>query len=895
MFLHKEELIKLTKAKKVKDIRNFLENLPKTEKGDAFECYIAELYRGNGWLSHWNGGKGDNGADVLIYHPKSPNEVVYVIQSKNQKQPLTFDDTLSELNKFEKKAKHSYNCNHYKIIAINGFVKMSYELQEYNMSLETWNFVEELILNYDSNGKSEPKIDLYAHNKIAYENVLKRWKKDNKVAVIQATGTGKSFIIIKALNDYFNKMKLVLAPSNIILNEIKKNAHWLESSTVYMTYAKLKNIRGKELNELKPSLIILDEFHRVGSEVWGAGLRRIMRNNPTSKILGTTATPIRYLDSQRNMANELFNNNIAIELSLTESIVKGILPSPKYISALYTLENEIEIIKEKIENSKKFVREKERMIRKISKFSANWERTNGIPTILKKHIQNDESKFLVFCKNKRHLEEMEWLVEKWFKMAGFNKRIRKYRMFSGDYNSKHDLSEFRKVNTKKEIHLLFSIDMLNEGAHLEGVDGVILLRPTESPIVFYQQIGRAITASGKTHPLIFDLVNNFKQIKAIDFTSELEAAKKKEDQRRKKLGLPLNDIIFDITDETEKVVSLFAEIEKKLHVGWDEYYQELKEFRSVHGDCEVPMKYKNKSLRNWMNLQRMSMKKDTISQEKIKKLNDIDFIWEPYDEGWQEMYQKLIKYKELHGNCVVPYNYTSNKSLSNWVAFQRRKASQNTLSKEREAKLDDIGFVWNLEDYKWEEKYQEFIRLSSVSETNITYKNNRELKVWINYQKRDFKNGSLSPAKIDKLNQAKFHWGEYKDWDTFFSELCAYKMIHGSSNVPKKDIENQDLYIWSQNQRTQFKTKRLEEVKILKLKNIEFDFAPKKSLWYERYKELKEYYEKCGDTAVPNKFLENQPLSSWIRRQRRLYKENKLETEKLNLLNKIHFIWDSNK
>lgn len=58
--------------------------------------------------------------------------------------------------------------------------------------------------------------------------------------------------------------------------------------------------------------------------------------------------------------------------------------------------------------------------------------------------------------------------------------------------------------------------MLNEGIHVDDVDGVILLRPTVSPIIYLQQIGRALSAGSKNQPVIFDLVNNFDSLYCID-------------------------------------------------------------------------------------------------------------------------------------------------------------------------------------------------------------------------------------------------------------------------------------------------------------------------------------------------------------------------------------------
>ena len=58
--------------------------------------------------------------------------------------------------------------------------------------------------------------------------------------------------------------------------------------------------------------------------------------------------------------------------------------------------------------------------------------------------------------------------------------------------------------------------MLNEGVHVDDVDGVILLRPTVSPIIYLQQIGRALSAGSQNTPVIFDLVNNFDSLSCID-------------------------------------------------------------------------------------------------------------------------------------------------------------------------------------------------------------------------------------------------------------------------------------------------------------------------------------------------------------------------------------------
>ena len=79
------------------------------------------------------------------------------------------------------------------------------------------------------------------------------------------------------------------------------------------------------LIQIKPDYIILDEFHRCGATQWGGGVERLRAMYPNAKVLGLSATSIRYLDNQRDMAWELFDGNIASELTLGEAIARGIL------------------------------------------------------------------------------------------------------------------------------------------------------------------------------------------------------------------------------------------------------------------------------------------------------------------------------------------------------------------------------------------------------------------------------------------------------------------------------------------------------------------------------------------------------------------------------------------
>ncbi len=82
-----------------------------------------------------------------------------------------------------------------------------------------------------------------------------------------------------------------------------------------------------EIAGLQPSYIILDEFHRAGAECWGESTVALLRLCPDARLLGLTATNIRYLDNNRDIAEELFDSRVASDMTLGEAIVRGILPT----------------------------------------------------------------------------------------------------------------------------------------------------------------------------------------------------------------------------------------------------------------------------------------------------------------------------------------------------------------------------------------------------------------------------------------------------------------------------------------------------------------------------------------------------------------------------------------
>jgi hypothetical protein len=149
---------------------------------------------------------------------------------------------------------------------------------------------------------------------------------------------------------------------------------------------------------------------------------------------------------------------------------------------------------------------------------------------------------------------------------------------------------------------------------------------------------------------------------------------------------------------------------------WSEKFEDLCEFRRFYGHCHVPHTYeRNAPLAQWVKRQRyqyklkLEGKRSTLSDERVRLLNKIGFIWNSHDAVWEERWNELLQYKRLHGHCVVPSNYEKNPQLAVWVKRQRRQYKfycedkPTSMTSERITKLEKLGFAWDCRKSKGDE------------------------------------------------------------------------------------------------------------------------------------------------------------------------------------------------
>ena len=114
----------------------------------------------------------------------------------------------------------------------------------------------------------------------------------------------------------------------------------------------------------------------------------------------------------------------------------------------------------------------------------------------------------------------------------------------------------------------------------------------------------------------------------------------------------------------------------------------------------------NPALAKWVKGMRAAQKRGDLDFERIRRLDAIGFGWERGGEArWEEMYAELAGYQRVHGHCRISTLSEDYRPLGNWVHTQRTLHKQGRLDQERIARLDAIGFTWDLRRERWDEMF----------------------------------------------------------------------------------------------------------------------------------------------------------------------------------------------
>ena len=339
-------------------------------------------------------------------------------------------------------------------------------------------------------------------------NLKKLYKAgEDKALLISATGTGKTYASAFAMRELGFKRVLFLVHRTQIANQAQKSFERVFNETVstglvtgkYQEYSAdhiFATVQTMSKNEVMQKYstdtfdaIIIDEAHHSAADSY----RMIMEYFKPKLWLGMTATPDRRL-SKRDEVNiyELFNHQIAYEIRLQKAMEEDLLCPFHYfgITDLDLISDEGKSAEEKLEHFQYLTSDErvEHVMKQAEYFGYSGDRVKG----------------LIFCSRNREARELS---------AKFNAKGWRTLVLTGENSEEERVAAIERLagdDGNQAIDYILSVDIFSEGVDVPEINQVIMLRPTQSPIVFVQQLGRGLRkAYGKEFVVVLDFIGNY--------------------------------------------------------------------------------------------------------------------------------------------------------------------------------------------------------------------------------------------------------------------------------------------------------------------------------------------------------------------------------------------------
>lgn len=195
---------------------------------------------------------------------------------------------------------------------------------------------------------------------------------------------------------------------------------------------------------------------------------------------------------------------------------------------------------------------------------------------------------------------------------------------------------------------------------------------------------------------------------------------------------------------------------------WRAMLERLREYKSVHGNCLVPQHWKNdRNLAEWVTNQRAAYKRKLLNPARIFELDEIGFDWDPVSTRWEQMFQKLVDFKNENGHLNVPRTTPEYVELGNWLQTQRAAKRYNRpVIVQRGKRLDEIGFVWKtVERDAWDSMFERLLQFKKTyGHCNVPQRwpADRKLGRWVNSTRH--RTSRLKEHQIKQLASIGFLW-----------------------------------------------------------------------------------------------------------------------------------------
>ncbi|WP_291479070.1 DEAD/DEAH box helicase [Corynebacterium sp.] len=325
---------------------------------------------------------------------------------------------------------------------------------------------------------------------------------ESRALVISATGTGKTILAALAAREMEPQRILFVVHREQILDkaiaEFKRVLEWDDSDVGRIVgtekeidrphaFAMVQTLSKAGFLESIPrdafDLVIIDEVHRAGA----ASYERVIEHFQPKFLLGLTATPERTDDFN---VFKLFDHNVPYEIRLQEALQADMLAPFDYYGVTEYIDDS-GVVKDETSNLSKLIAP-ERI-----EYILDMLRTYGFPSGVKG---------LIFCSSKKEAHELSALLNQ---RSLNGSRLRTLPLTGESSRAEREMATMALESG--ELDYILTRDIFNEGIDIPAVNQVVMLRNTESSIVFTQQLGRGLRKSpGKDHLRVIDFIGNYK-------------------------------------------------------------------------------------------------------------------------------------------------------------------------------------------------------------------------------------------------------------------------------------------------------------------------------------------------------------------------------------------------
>lgn len=680
-------------------------------------------------------------------------------------------------------------------------------------------------------------------------------------------------------------------------------------STYQSTNNLIEGIKGIPID-----LCFYDECHKTcGID---NSFNKIVRYEGIQKKLFMTATPKTYANKKNQMI-DMKNEDVYGKCIFTYPLRQAIIDKALTDYQLYVMCTNEEYIKTYIQKNK--------IVTDIE-FNINNERCHELGSaimVLNAFNHKDVNHMIIYHNSIQKAKDFEKLLMKLCVSYTFEKNIL-IQTIEGKQSMNERGQRIRDF-TNSPMGILCSCKTLNEGVNIPIIDSVCFVNNRSSQTDIIQCVGRALRlyqnkSIAKILIPTFIENNNYDQLIRV-----IKAMKHHDPQIIEYFSNSLNNtnttkkIFFNIehvsNDESAKIYieNWMSKIEYIIYQTinpWECNFNILFEYVFTHK--KYPPKLngtaEEKKISDWITRQRISFKMNQLSQYKIDKLRSLPNFKFNSDEYWMYVYNKLmefiIKHKRYpsHGRKFSEQkkkeaeleNRPTEESMATWLCKHQKIHFDGKLSDDKIKLLELLpNFIWDTYEDTWEimyEKLKKFIQIN-LRYPDVLIKEEQTLANWVKTQRNTFNTKKISDYRITKLNKLpNFIWNiEENEWTINFHKLLEV-IKENNDKIPT----NGELSTWFRSQRS-FLHKKIKSGEILseiflnRIKRLEslpnFVWDVKNQKWMMMYNLIKNFFQE--NKRFPTQSKKERILYNFIKSQRMLYKEGKLDNEKIELLNNL--------